>query len=138
MNPGLKNIEKGGIAMSTKGASNHYGGSKNGRQGKPTQHTGFAWAKDFNSNTLSDHFNRHGDQMGCKTKESYAASAVKFANKVDRKNCVSFVDKRGSTYKYNKKTNTLVIVKKDGYVITYFKPAKGYDYYLSEKKGKAK
>ena len=76
--------------------------------------------------------------MGCKTKESYAASAVKFTNKVDRKNCVSFVDKRGSTYKYNKKTNTLVIVKKDGYVITQFKPAKGYDYYLSEKKGKAK
>ena len=46
--------------------------------------------------------------------------------------------KKGSTYKYNKKTNTLAIVTKDGYVVTYFKPAKGYNYYLSEKKGKAK
>ena len=27
---------------------------------------------------------------------------------------------------------------KDGYVVTYFKPKRGYDYYLSEKKGKAK
>ena len=81
--------------MPTKGASNHYGGSRNGRQGKKTQHTGFAWAKDFNSRTLVDHFNRHGEQMGCRTKESYAAHAVKFANKVDRKNCVSFVDKKG-------------------------------------------
>lgn len=124
--------------MSTKGASNHYGGARNGRQGKRTQHTGFAWAKDFNSRTLEDHFNRHGAQMGCTTKEAYAAHSVKFANTVDRKNCVSFVDKRGSTYKYNKKTNTLAIVTKDGYVVTYFKPAKGYDYYLSEKKGKAK
>ncbi len=124
--------------MPTKGASNHYGGARNGRQGKKTQHTGFAWAKDFNSKTLQDHFNRHGEQMGCKTKESYAAHAVKFANTVDRKNCVSFVDKKGSTYKYNKKSNTLVIVTKDGYVVTYFKPAKGYNYYLNEKKGKAK
>lgn len=124
--------------MSTKGASNHYGNSINGRQGKRTQHTGFAWAKDFNSRTLADHFNRHGEQMGCKTKEAYAAHAVKFANKVDRKNCVSFVDKKGSTYKYNIQTNTLVVVSKDGYVVTYFKPAKGYSYYLSEKKGKAK
>ena len=124
--------------MPTKGPSNHYGGSRNGRQGKKTQHTGFAWAKGFNSRTLADHFYRHGEQMGCKTKESYAAHAVKFANKVDRKNCVSFVDKKGSTYKYNIKTNTLVIVTKDGYVVTFFKPAKGYSYYLSEKKGKAK
>lgn len=44
--------------MSTKGASNHYGNSKNGRHGKATLHIGYAWAKDFNSRTLQDHFNR--------------------------------------------------------------------------------
>ena len=124
--------------MSTKGASNHYGGTRNGRQGKPTPHIGYAWARDFNSRTLQDHFNRHGEQMGCSTKESYAAHAVSFANRVDRTNCVSFVDRRGSTYKYNIKTNTLAIVTKDGYVVTYFKPSAGYDYYKAEKKRKAK
>lgn len=124
--------------MATKGPSNHYGNSKNGRQGKATIHTGYAWARDFNTRTLQDHFNRHGTQMGCKTKESYAAHSVKFANNVDRTNCVSFVAKNGSTYKYNTKTNTLAIVTKDGYVVTYFKPAKGYDYYKAEKRRNAK
>lgn len=124
--------------MSTKGASNHYGNSKNGRHGKATLHIGYAWAKDFNSRTLQDHFNRHGSQMGCTTKESYAAHSVKFANNVDRANCVSFVAKNGSTYKYNTKTNTLAIITKDGYVVTYFKPAAGYDYYKAEKRRKTK
>lgn len=124
--------------MATKGASNHYGNSRNGRRGKATTHTNYAWAKDFNKRTLQDHFNRHGSQMGCNTKESYAANAVKFANTVDRKNCVSFVDKKGSTYKYNKTTNTLAIITKDGYVVTYFKPAAGYDYYKAQKRGKGK
>lgn len=124
--------------MATKGASNHYGNSKNGRKGKATTHTGYAWAKDFNSKTLQDHFNRHGAQMGCETKESYAAHSVKFANNVDRVECVSFVARNGATYKYNTKTNTLAIVTKDGYVVTYFKPAAGYNYYKEEKRRKAK
>ena len=110
--------------MPTKGPSNHFGNSRNGRQGKPSATVKYAWAKDFNSKTLQDHFNRHGEQMGCKTKESYAAHAVKFANDVDKKNCVTYADKKGTTYKYNKSTNTLAIVTKDGFVITYLKKKK--------------
>lgn len=72
-------------------------------------------------------------KMGFHNKESYAAHAVKFANDVDRKNCVSFVGaKSGSTYKYNKVTNGLAIVTKGGYVVTYYKPDKGYDYYKAQ------
>ena len=33
--------------MATKGASNHYGNARHGRQGHITTHTGFAWAKGF-------------------------------------------------------------------------------------------
>ena len=124
--------------MSTKGASNRYGNSRNGRQGKPSLHIGYAWARDFNSRTLQDHFNRHGSQIGCETKESYAAHSVSFANNVDRTNGVSFVDRNGSTYKYNVRTNTLAVITRDGYVITYFKPAAGYEYYKAEKRRKAK
>lgn len=124
--------------MSTKGASNRYGNSRHGRQGKPTQHIGFAWAKDFNKKTLYDHFRRHGEQVGASTKESYAAHAVRFANRVDRENVRSFVDGKGSTYKFNVKSNEFAIVSKDGYVITYFKPTKGYDYYLAQKKARKK
>lgn len=122
--------------MSTKGASNHYGNARGGKQGTITKHTGFAWAKAFNKSTLDAHFIRHGEQMGCPGKESYNANAVSFANTIDRKNCVSFIDKRGSTYKYNKATNALAIIKKDGIVITYYKPKDGYNYYLKEERNK--
>ena len=122
--------------MATKGASNRYGNSRGSKKGAPTQHTGFAWAKDFNKKTLDKHYSDHGKEVGAPSKESYAAKAVKFANTVDRKNCVSFVDKKGSTYKYNKVTEEFAIISKDGYVITYFKPKGGYDYYLKQKEGK--
>ena len=119
--------------MATKGASNRYGNARGGHQGYPTTHTGFAWAKAFNRSTLDDHFRRHGEQMGCPTKESYNANAVKFANTVDRKNCVSFVSRNGTTYKFNKKDGTLAIITKIGVVVTYFKPKDGYEYYKAQK-----
>lgn len=74
--------------------------------------------------------------MGFSTKTEYGQHAIKFANTVDNKNCVSFIDKNGSTYKYNKKTNELAIINKDGTVITYFKPKDGYNYYKQQKKEK--
>jgi len=124
--------------MGTKGASNHYGNTKNGKQGHKTAHIGFAWAKDFNKNTLAQHFAEHGFQMGCSTPESYAAHAVSFCNTIDKENCISFVAKNGSTYKYNRETNTLAIISKKGYVITYYKPKDGYSYYQREKMKKQK
>ena len=92
----------------------------------------------FNKNTLEDHFNRHGNQVGAPTKTSYEAKAVSFANTVDRKNNVSFVDINGSTYKFNKKTGEFAVITKSGIVVTYFKPKEGYDYYLNEKKGRGR
>lgn len=105
--------------MATKGASNRYGNARGGRQGHSTKHTGYAWAKAFNRSTLDDHFRRHGEQMGCPTRESYNANAVKFANTVDRKNNVSFVARNGTTYKFNKVADTLAIITKRGVVVTY-------------------
>ena len=122
--------------MSTKGPSNKYGSSKNSRRGKRARSIGYAWAKDFNRSKLNQHFEKHGVEMNSPTKESYVAHAVSFCNYVDRKNCISFIDKKGSTYKYNKVTNTLAIVTKDGYVITYFKPKDGIKYYNKEKGSK--
>jgi pyocin large subunit-like protein len=135
---GFITTERGLVSMATKGASFRYGNSNNGRQGKPTTHINYGWAKDFNKHTLYDHYRRHGSQVGCTSKESYAAHAVSFANTVDRKNCVSFIDKNGSTYKYNKTTNTLAIITENGYVVTYFKPSAGYEYYKNEKKRKGR
>ena len=70
---------------------------------------------------------------------AYAARAVKFANTVDKKNCVSFVDSEmGSTYKYNKVTNEFAIITKDGYIVAYYKPKGGYGYYKSQKANRGK
>ncbi len=124
--------------MTTKGPSNHYGNSRGGSQGHKTDHTGFAWAKDFNKTTLLDHYERHGSEVKADTAASYAAHAVKFANTVDRKNCVSFIDEKGSTYKYNKETNEFAIISKKGIIVTYFKPEKGYQYYMSQRKSKGR
>lgn len=124
--------------MSTKGASNRYGHTRNGRIGKASSHINYAWARDFNKRTLLDHFERHGSQLNKPTKESYVANAIKFANTIDKKDCVSFVDKNGTTYKYNTKKNILVIVNKKGYVITYFKPTEGYKYYQKNKRSRKK
>lgn len=115
--------------MSTKGVSNQYGNAKGARRGHPTRHTGFAWARGFNRNTLASHFAKHGKEMGLKNKYSYAAHAISFANRVNRKDCISFIDKRGSTYKYNVKTNELAIITKKGIVVSYFKPKEGKAYY---------
>ncbi len=121
--------------MATKGASNRYGRSRGSRSNGST---GFEWARDFNKKTLKDHFNRHGKDMGCDSEESYRSKAVNFANYIDKKNCETFVDKHGSTYKYNKATNTFAIITKDGYVVTYYKPKRGHKYYKDEKRSKKK
>ncbi len=125
--------------MATKGASNLYGSSKNGKHGRPTSHINFAYAKAFNKSTRKDHFDRHGSSMGFVSEQQYEQHAIRFANNIDRKRCVSFVDKKtGATYKYNKVTNELAIIKKDGIIVTYFRPKDGYNYYKKNKKQKEK
>ncbi len=119
--------------MPTKGPSNHFGNARGGSKGHATAHTGFAWAKGFNKSTLSDHFDRHGNQMNVSSKEAYAAHAVSFANTIDRKNNKSFVDMNGSTYKYSMLTNEFAVITKNGIVVTYYKPATGYKYYKEQK-----
>ncbi len=120
--------------MPTKGASNRYGNTNGSKHnGQPTEHINYAWAKDFNKKTLDTHYKEHGKTMGFESKESYKQHSIKYANTVDRKNCKSFVDsKTGATYKYNVVTNELAIITKNGYVVTYFKPKGGYDYYKSQ------
>lgn len=122
--------------MATKGASNHYGNSRHGKQGHITEHTGFVWAKDFNKHSLQQHIEEHMESLGLSSVTDYVAHAVKFANYVDRKNHVSYIRPNGQTVKYSKKTGELVIVDKRGYVTTYFKPVKKYAYYLNDRRKK--
>lgn len=119
--------------MATKGASNRYNNSRGGKKNKNTSNISYEWAKDFNKKTLKNHFDSHGSQVNTMNINSYAAHAVKFANTIDKKYCVSFIDEKESTHKYNKKTNEYAVIKKDGYIVTYYKPEKGFRYYLDQK-----
>lgn len=120
--------------MSTKGASNHFGNAKHGRQGHITSHTGFPWAKGFNKSTLKIHVEKHGQQLGT---EGYIAHAVAFANRVDRVNHISYVRKDGTTVKYSKATNEFAIISKNGTVNTYYYPKSGIqEYYKDRRKHK--
>ena len=114
--------------MADKGPSDAYGNSK----GKPTEHINYAYTKDFNRNSSKKHNEKHLSNLGVESVNEMKANAVYFANKVDRVNNVSFIDDKGTTYKYSKKTNELVLVTQDGYVISYFKPRNGENYYYKQ------
>ena len=106
--------------MATKGASNRYGNTRgSGNNGKKTKNVNYAWAKAFNRGGIKRHFENHGREFNCKSKEEYEAKAIRFANMIDNKNCKIAVDYKGTTYKYNYKQNILVEVTKDGYIISF-------------------
>ena len=119
--------------MASKGPSNRYQTGSRSSNGKTISHTNFEWARDFNKKSLNKHFDDHAKSMGFTSKESYKQHAIKFANTIDKKNNVSFIDsKTGATYKYSKTSSEFAIITKDGYVSTYFKPKDGYSYYKKQ------
>lgn len=119
--------------MATKGFSNRYGNTRGGYGKNNPYGVNYEWAKDFNHNTLNNHYEKHKNEFNSKSKESYKQKAIKFANTVDKKNCKAYVDINGTTYKYNVKSKELVIVNKKGTIITYYKVKNGFEYI--DKKG---
>ena len=116
--------------MATKGASFRYGNSKgSNHRGEATKHIGYPWAKGFNKNGLDRHFDEHGAEFGCNTKDEYAAKAIGFANTIDRDNFKSVKDSKGTTYKYDPRDGRLAIITKDGYVVSYHHTGKKFTYY---------
>ena len=106
--------------MATKGASNRYGNTReSSNNGQKNKNLNFAWVKGFNRGGIKQHFEKHGKEFNCKTKDEYVAKAIRFANTIDNKKCKVVVDYKGTTYKYNPSKKVLVEVTKDGYIISY-------------------
>ena len=121
--------------MSTKGPSRRYGNTRGAHhRGEFSERIGYPWAKDFNKWTLADHFNKHSEEFKAVSRAELASKAVHFANEIDRIHYRSVVDKKGTTYKYDPRDGRLVIVSKEGYVITYYTVRKSFAY--QDKKGK--
>lgn len=105
--------------MATKGPSNRYG-NNNGTASIKINYP-YVLPNYIGSNP-KDHMEKHFSDFGVNNKIDYIAKAVNFGNDIDRVNYDSYVDHRGTTYKYNKLTNELLLVSKEGNIITYFKP----------------
>lgn len=105
--------------MATKGPSYKYG-NKNGTASIKINYP-YVIPEYIGSNP-KDHMKKHFNDFDVDNKDDYIAKAINFGNDVDRVNYDSFVDRNGTTYKYNKKNNALLIVSKEGKIITYFKP----------------
>ncbi len=105
--------------MATKGPSNLYG-NKNGTATTKINYP-FVVPKYIGLNP-KDHMKKHFSDFGIDNEIDYIAKAVHFGNDVDSVNYDSFVDYSGTTYKYNKNNNALLIVSKEGNIITYYKP----------------
>lgn len=80
-----------------------------------------------NNNLLTQHYEKHGIEMGFKSKEDYekAASAV-----INNPNALHKTEKEDGDYVYYvEATNEFVILSTDGYIRTYFLPSAGISYY---------
>lgn len=77
---------------------------------------------DSGSSKLSGHYNKHGKDMGFKSKSEYNNAAVDFMNKTPTANIDYFVDIRGTVYKFDHDTGEFGISDVNGNMITYFIP----------------
>lgn len=80
-----------------------------------------------NDQFLEEHFLKHGDEFGYKSKEEYLEGANRVINSAQSIHKEEAED--GDNIYYDKSKNEIVFVSKDGYIRTYFKPSDGIDYF---------
>lgn len=80
-----------------------------------------------NDEYLQQHFEKHGAEFPYATAEEYLAGANRVVQSPDALHKTEAED--GDDVYYLEAGNEFVIVSKDGYLRTYFKPSAGIDYY---------
>lgn len=76
---------------------------------------------------LEEHFEKHGDEFDYTSAEEYLEGANRVLNSDGLLHKKEAED--GDDVYYLESSNELVIVAKDGYIRTYFKPSDGLDYF---------
>ena len=84
-------------------------------------------AAEFSPQTSSDHFERHGANVGAKDVTEYQAAALKFVNDTPGKETV--IDSDGVRRFYLPATNEFASAYPDGTISTYYKPRQGMKYW---------
>ncbi len=79
---------------------------------------------------LDDHYRKHGIEMGFSSPEDYAAAANEVVH--DDRALIKLEEEDGDYVFYIEETNDFVIVSRDGFLRTYFRPNGGKNYYLRQ------
>lgn len=80
-----------------------------------------------NENLWREHFEKHGEEFPYSTKEEYLEGANIMLENPNKLHKLEKED--GDDVYYLEETNEFIIVSKDGYLRTYFKPSKGKKYF---------
>ncbi|MBQ6554231.1 MAG: hypothetical protein IJL89_03260 [Firmicutes bacterium] len=80
-----------------------------------------------NESLLAEHFEKHGEEFGYSSAAEYEAAAGKVIN--DPRALHKTEKEDGDDVYYIEETNEFVVVSKDGFIRTYFKPDSGIKYY---------
>ncbi|MBQ4488602.1 MAG: hypothetical protein II944_04800 [Ruminobacter sp.] len=83
-----------------------------------------------NKRLLDEHFEKHGRNMGFASADDYQLAAVLVLN--NPKSLHKYEKDDGDDVYYLESSNEIVIVSRDGYIRTYFKPNNGIRYYNSK------
>jgi RHS repeat-associated protein len=88
-----------------------------------------------NSQTLEDHFVRHGGDFSATSAEDYANQAGEFYRQARANGLPSKVDANGVIRIYDPETNTFGAYNSDGTTRTFFKPSSGARYWEKQPGG---
>ena len=80
-----------------------------------------------NKDRLNDHYEKHGRDMGFASAKEYENAAKAVVENPDALHKLEAED--GDDVYYIEATNDFVVVAKDGYIRTYFRPDSGIKYY---------
>ncbi|MBQ6295478.1 MAG: hypothetical protein IJQ41_08040 [Firmicutes bacterium] len=80
-----------------------------------------------NNKLLSEHYDKHGIEMGFASKEDYEAAANVVIHHPDTLHKIEKED--GDTCFYLESANAFVVLSTDGYIRTFFCPDSGKKYY---------
>ena len=80
-----------------------------------------------NDRLLTEHFEKHGIEMGFATKEEYQQAASDVIN--DPESLHKLEKDDGDDVYYKVETNEFVVLSTDGYIRTYFCPDSGQAYF---------
>lgn len=99
------------------------------QEGSDKGNQGSTWVEyEFRKDEyLTEHFEKHGEEFDYANEEEYLEGANRVINSEEALHKTEAED--GDYIYYLEASNEFVVVSKDGYIRTYFKPSAGIDYY---------